>query len=350
MELIERDLADREDENFWRPERIRRLLQLDLFGPLLPRWATSRWILEQAAQSLDRRGRHRSLRALEVAVETRGGEETLVGTDDLDARAKVIDHDWVFRQLLLYEFGALQDFVARVASPELLSGADSIHEWALTPMGGFRLVRESPRTLLWQDLATEAEIESINLGAASLLEPGECALGRLVPIDGGAMFETAPLFVPDEVARQVADEPADWVAAVSAECRRVRPAGLGIRTSGNDFQLLTDVPIWVQQAVAHASLERPAARSAKPSVPPTDVAEQAALVRAALDEELGDLDFVVSPWPTVAASLLEPRVFREVRPGLEAADGPRLARLADVLAAPASEVCRTLALDVERAA
>jgi hypothetical protein len=176
---------------------------------VLPRWATSRWILEQAAQHLDKRGRQRALTAIDVAVETRGGERTLVGTDRFDARAKVVDHDWVHRQVLLYELGALEDFLIRVASPELVAGADRIHDWARAPMGAFRFVAETPRTLTWVELATGQEVTSTNVGSASLLLPDECAIGRLVPIDGGAMFETVPLFVPDDVAQRVADDPPD---------------------------------------------------------------------------------------------------------------------------------------------
>ncbi len=349
-ELIARDLADREDENFWRPERMRRLLQLVLFGPLLPRWATSRWILEQAAQSLDPRGRARALKAMKIAIETRGGEGTLVGTDDLDARAKVIDHDWVHRQLLLYEFGALQDFLARIASSELLARADRVHGWARTPMGGFRFVRESPHTLTWQNLATRTECESLNLGTASLLEPGECAIGRLVPIEGGAMFETAPLFVPDEVARQVAEDPSEWVAAVSAECRRERPPEQRIRTGGHDFRLLTDVPTGAQLLMAYSVMDRAAEESSPLTVAPDPVAVQAALVRAALDGEVGTFDHVLSPWPAVAASLLEPSVFVELCSSLVPADGAKLTVLADEVAGPARAVCLSLAEDLEQAA
>ena len=329
---------------------MRRLSQLAILGRLLPGWATSRWILEQAAQSLDPRGRARALKAMKIAIETRGGEGTLVGTDELDARAKVIDHDWVFRQLLLYEFGALQDFLARTASSDLLAGADRIHGWARMPMGGFRFVRESSQTVTWQNLATSTECESLNLGAASLLEPGECAIGRLVPIEGGAMFETAPLFVPDDVARQVAEDPSEWVAAVSAECRRERPLEERIRTGGHDFRLLTDVPIGAQLWMAYSVIAPAAEESSPLTAAPDPVAAQAALVRAALHEELGNLDCPLSPWPSVAASLLEPNVYVEVSLGLGASDGPRLARLVDVLAGPASEVCRELAHDVGRAA
>lgn len=350
LEMIQLDLEVRRDDTFWRPERIRRLLQLAVFGPLLPRWATSRWILEQAAQTLDRRGRGRALKAIEIAVEMRGGEQTLVGTDALDARAKVMDHDWVFRQLLLYDFGGLQDFVARIASSELLAGADRIHEWARTPMGGFRLLRESPSTLTWQNLNTQAEVESLNLGSASLVAHGECVIGRLVPVDEGAMFETAPLFVPDSLAQLVADDPQDWVAAMSAECRRERPVEQRIETGGFDFRLLTDVPVALEQIAVHALVERDAEERAAPTGSADPVAARVALLRAALDDKLDDVDLFVSPWPSVAASLLDPGVFLTFSQTLLPQDRPKLGRLADLLARPADAVFRRLADDLEGAA
>ena len=88
-------------------------------------------------------------------------------------------------------------------------------------MGGFRFVGETPLALTFVDLATGDEVTALNIGSATLLEEGDCAIGRLVPIEGGAMFESAPLFVPDAVAQQVADDPADWVAALAAGCERV---------------------------------------------------------------------------------------------------------------------------------
>src|SRR4029079_9573102 len=101
--------------------RMRRLAELVMLRPILPGWATSRWLLAQAAQHLDSTGRGR--RALEVAIQARGGPENLRGRDEMDARTKVMDHDWVFRQVHLYELGGLDHFVRRVASPDLLVGA-----------------------------------------------------------------------------------------------------------------------------------------------------------------------------------------------------------------------------------
>lgn len=349
MALIERDLQTRSDDNFWRPERLQRLLQIAWLGPALPGWATSRWILAQAAQSLDPRGRDQTRKALEIAIATRGGVGTLVGVDALDAKAKVVDHDWVFRQVLLYDFGGLQRFIARAATPGLLAGADRIHHWARTPMNAFRFVRESADTLTWLDLRSGEEVRSLNIGATSLLAPGECAIGRLVPIEGGAMFESAPLFVPDDVARQVADDPPDWVAALARGCRGARAADERIMTAGHDFRLLTDVPSRVEHMVCMAV----SARQGGDPVVETSAdlaAVQVNLVRAALDQRLADVELPCSPWPSVAAMLTSPLAVAGLLDILESPDVPRLYRLAELLGGPGRAVCLGLAREVELAA
>jgi hypothetical protein len=349
LKLIERDLQTRIDDNFWRPERVQRLLQIVWLGSWLPRWATSRWILDQAAQWLDHRGRDRTRKALEIAIATRGGEGTLVGVDDLDAKAKVMDHDWVFRQVLLYELGGLQHFIARVAAPDLLVGADRIHDWARTPMGSFRFVRESVDTLTWLDLRSGEETRSLNIGAASLLEPGDCAIGRLVPIESGAMFETAPLFVPDGVARQVADDPPEWVAALSGGCRSAGSAAEPVRTAGHDFGLLSDVPTRVEQLVTMMVAKQGDGEPVVETI--ADLAAvRANLVRAALDQRLTDVDLPCSPWTSVAATLTNPHAVSHLAESLEPSDAPKLSRLTQRLGGPGRDVCVMLARAVESAA
>lgn len=352
LEVIEKDLARGEGgKDFWRPERVTRLIQLVVLGSVLPRWATSRWILEQAAQSMDPDSRTRGRKALEIAIKTQGGVQQPAGVEDAEACVKLIDHDWVFRQVLLYELGALQDFLARLASPGLRAGADSIDDWARTPMGGYRFVSESSRSLVWRELATGGEVTSLNLGGASMLEPGECGIGRLVPIDEGAMFESVPLFVPDDVAQEVADDPRDWVATVAAACHRSAPAHQQITTRRHDFRLLTDVPKAVQQVNAHKVWERSTSSRSDDGHAADPKAMQVGFVRAALDGELsGTDDFWGSPWPSVAASLLNPSVFLAVATELVSADAPKLARMALLLPSPADEVCRRLVRDVRQAA
>jgi hypothetical protein len=125
-------------DGFWRPWRVRLLCQIAMFGPLLPRWATSRWTLAQALQHLGQPGGgpdRRVHRALDQAIELRGGRARLPGRDPIDAVCRVMDNDWVFRQLHLYELGGLRHFLDRVASPDLVAGADRIRDWAKSPMG-----------------------------------------------------------------------------------------------------------------------------------------------------------------------------------------------------------------------
>jgi hypothetical protein len=348
LDLIERDLETRRDDNFWRPERLQRLLQIAGLGSVLPGWATSRWILAQAAQCLDSGGRDRTRKALEIATAIRGGDCSLVGVDAIDARAKVMDHDWVFRQVLLYELGGLQHFIARVATPDLLVGADRIHDWARTPMGAFRFVKESADTLTWLDLQSGQEVRSPNIGAATLLEPEECVIGRLVPIEGGAMFETAPLLVPEDVAWQVADDPPGWIAALSRSSRSPRPAEEPIVTAGHEFQLLTDVPGMVEQFVTTAAAEQWGGESV---VTALDLAAlEVNLVRTALDQRLAEVELPCCPWPSVAATLTRPHVVSALQDSLVSSDGPKLYRLARLLGGPGRDVCIMLARAVESAA
>jgi hypothetical protein len=63
LQLIEQHLAQHGNLRFWRPDRLLRLVQLEKFNPHLPGWATSRWILDQAAQSLHPAMRGRMKRA-----------------------------------------------------------------------------------------------------------------------------------------------------------------------------------------------------------------------------------------------------------------------------------------------
>ncbi len=346
LELIKRDLERRQGPPFWRPERIARLAQLSVLGRLLPGWATSRWILAQAAQSLDEASRPRMRRAFEIALGT-GAHETVAARDDVDRRTKVMDHDWVFRQALLYDLGGLRHFIDRVASADLLAGSDRVDEWATTPMGGFRLVREEPRTVRWLDLGTGEELETVNIGAASLLEPGHCAIGRLVPLESGATFESAPLPVPEPLASRVAADPADWAAAVSAARRTDGGDVLARLIASRDFPLLTDVPTGVRTLVA---LHVVGCGQASPPHVETasDVrALMVGLVRAALDERLGPGPAGISCGPSVAAALLDPTVLPALWDTLGPADAGKLRRLAGALGGPAADLCRMLAFDAE---
>jgi hypothetical protein len=334
---------------FWRPWRVDRLCQLVIWRPVLPRWATSRWILAQALQHLpDRPGgveTRRVHRALATAIELRGGPERLPGVDSLDARSRVVDYDWVYRQLHLYDLGGLRHFLDRVAPADLVAGADRIREWAVTPMGGYRLVARDAGTVSWQDLADHGTVRTTNIGAGALVMPGESVIGRLVPIEGGVMFECAPLVVPEAVAEQVALDPPTWVDAL-----RSAPDAEVIK-SGDVHGLLTDLPMGVWM---HAMWEA-AGLIATSSVPTEEELAQAVLsVARSMLEDAGpayvDEREAVDLWACLGAAVLSPGLLVALAGAGRPADRAVLARLGEMLAEPAASVCRHLAHELGDAA
>lgn len=71
--LIEHDVAAREEheDGFWRPGRVLGLWQIALFGPVLPRWVTSRWVLAQAAHWMEPSRRRLWHKTFDTALEIR---------------------------------------------------------------------------------------------------------------------------------------------------------------------------------------------------------------------------------------------------------------------------------------
>ena len=328
---------------FWRPWRVRALLQMAMFGSLLPPWATSRWILAQAGQQLpDQRGgleSRRVQRALELAVELRGGRASLPGGDPRDALCKVMDHDWVFRQLHLYEFGGLRHFLGRGASADLVSGADRIQEWAAAPMGGFRLLGSQSATVTWEDLAVGEPVVTPNIGSAVLVEPGECVIGRLVPIEGGAMFEGVPLVVPEAVAVRVARDPASWIDALRSTSEGT--AGPEVEAAGDTSGFLSDVPmsVWMYAVCDGGGLAD--ATSAPSSVQLAKASLN--LARAALERSGQPDEDELDPWGCLSAAVLSPSVAVALAETVGPADREVLVRLGESLAEPAASWCNELA-------
>jgi hypothetical protein len=349
MEALATMAAHPDGLAFWRPWRVRALGQIAMFGPLLPRWATSRWILAQALQHLGLPGgvaNRRVHRALEQAIELRGGRDRLPGRDPLDAVCKVMDHDWVFRQLHLYELGGLRYFLDRVAAPDLVSGADRIRDWATTPMGGFRLLERAAGTIAWQDLALGEPVSTANIGTATLVVPGDCVIGRMVPIEAGAMFESAPLIVPEDVAFRVARDMASWIDAL-----RSIPGGTaspGILRAGDTSGLLSDVPtpVWLLALSEAGGLTDVAA------APTPDQLAKATLTlaHAAVGGSWQLEDDEIEPWSCLAAALVSPALAGAMVGTVTSADRDVLAWLGELLAEPAASWCRELAAMPTRAA
>ena len=345
LQLMEEDLRRRpESEVFWSPERVGNLMQLAVLESVLPAWAYSRWILQQAVRWMDASQRGRFGRAYDRAVQIAGGPERYLGVDERDSICKLMDHDWVYRQLVLYEYGGLQHFLDKVASRSLIARADRIRGWARTPMGAYRLVGQSARTVTWWDLVNEREIETVNIGSASLVIVEEHVIGRLVPTELGPMFESVPIVVPTDVAAQVAADPHEWMSALERGCHRDSTPEETISTQIFEFSLLSDV----SPALTHVLVDRvarPDATEVSPGSKEDLIGGWVAVVREALEDRLDVVADDFMPWPVVGAILLKPSVIAALvrEPGL--GDAAAFQALAEKLVLPAVEVCRALAVD-----
>ena len=331
---------------FWRPWRVRHLHQLVELGPVLPRWATSRWMLSQATQVVHPSRRRSTMRAMEAAVAVRGGAHCLPGVDEHDANARVVDQDWVFRQVLLYDEGGLDHFVRRVASPDLIAGACRIGEWATTPMSGYRYLGGTPSTTTWDVLDGEGPLVVPNIGSAVRITPGEHVIGRAVPTDDGWMFESEPLWVPEVVARQTARDPASWVAALTLAAAASPDE---IVTTPHYFSLLSDVPVdlWQNAMLACASLDGPRFESASVSLADTTLQlAQEAVHGTSFSGGPG----AVGAWACLGAAVLEPSVSRALMRVLMPRDADLLHELATRLAEPAAAACERIAATGRRSA
>jgi hypothetical protein len=284
--------------------------------------------------------RSRFLQSFDRALNARGASVgDLPGADELDARVRVIDRDWVYRQSYLYDLGGLRAFLRQAAAGDLVAGSDHIHEWGSSPMSAARLISRSSRSVNWERLDDGTRFETANIGTAALIEPGECAIGRVVPIRGGVMYESHPLVVPESVAVAVADEPADWLARLSDGFREYGEPEVNLRV--HEFGMLHDVPnlVW-QVEVARGGGFDPGDGAGDDEVDlfPLVMACARRLLGGDEPSDPGQVD----AWSCLAAALLEPWVVQEVATRSTAGDRRCLNELADVLAEPAASVCRML--------
>lgn len=338
-------------EYFWRPERLARLMQIVLFGPELPGWVTSRWILDQAQHALHEGRRRMASRAEAVAVEARGGPAALPGADEIDAKARVHDRDWIYRQLVLYEFGGLDHFLRHQATPDLVAGADRIEEWMRARMGGYRLVTAAdPTVTTWRDLQSGADLTGPNIGSAALIQDGDHVIGRLVATEAGHIFETQPLYVPVDLATAVSKQPDEWLSFLREALAST--SGQDITTDGAHHRcFVSDVPpiVW-QLAVDDCS---GGMLTASPDVPPGALIGNAVLT--AVRHALRTMRGVRPPgaadvWPCLGAAMMTPYVLTGLAEVAKPSDGQTLLELTEVLAEPAASACRGIAEDLTDAA
>lgn len=221
---------------FWRPWRIERLAELvESDDP--PQWVLARWVIAQALQHLDG-NRERVQRALEEAVQLRGAIAKLPGVDHIDAKCRVMDHDWVFRQRFVYDLGGLDHFVRRGAQQGLLARAGDLSPWLESHLSGYVLVKQAPSTLVWADLADGTRQELLNIGSPAPRQVGDCVLGRVVRLAGIALFEGVPLSVPRQVASAVAAAPGEWLDLIKSGVLRHGVGSAATRKDSGRIQLL----------------------------------------------------------------------------------------------------------------
>jgi hypothetical protein len=345
LAIMDAHLYDDTGKPFWRPAKMERLTLLSELDGLLPGWATSRWILAQALQSLHPSNRVRNARTMTIASDLRSGTAT-GSIDTLAAKTKAMDTDWVYRQVFLYELGGLDLFLTKVAAPDLLAGADCIQEWARARMGAYRLVGSTPGLVTWQDLATDELMVTANIGSHAMVVPDELVIGRLVPTVDGPMFESAPLQVPERVARQVVHSPAGWVEALDSARHHDDEA---METAGFEFLMVTDVPTMIAylMVMSDGGRSRPVAASSNP----VDLAHEVwtrvrRLVGDPPDQDPEDIDV----WACLSAVVLRPGMGETLGEVLTPDDEDTLAALASQLSEPAATVCRILATGLREAA
>ncbi|MGH3350239.1 MAG: hypothetical protein ACRDPS_06185 [Nocardioides sp.] len=324
LEIIDKTGNQLAGEQFWHPLRIERLEQVSLLGALMPRWAHSRWIVSQAMQGTHPRNQWRMAKAIKVALEVRGGPDPV--RDREDDRIQIMDRDWVYRQAFLYELGGLEAFLRHNAAGGLIAGTGRIWEWVRAPMRGLRLQLRDARRLVWEDPATGEQLSTINLGAGVLVDDGECVIGRIVPIEGGLMFETAPLRVPEEVAYAVADEPDRWVDALRDACARPErePGEIWTNRGLRDYGLLTDIPYALVTVAMDAGLHA---------------------FHHPDDEELDELFTHPADYPAcLAAWLVRPETIKALDAGIPPEGLAALEAFVELVPDPAASLIRDLAL------
>ncbi len=343
---------------WWAHDQLLSLLQLVRLGELVPAWGVCRWVLQQAQRSHAPGMVERAELADQVSRDLHEAES--YGADD---GTWVLDpeHDWLRRQVLLYELGGLRHFLDHVASPGLVADAELIRAWAQMPMGGYRLVRRGHRELLWRDLADGREHRTADIGSAHFVELGRCAVGRLVPTREREMFESIPLDVPEVTADAVARDPASWVSAI-AEAYLDHGLEHPPVDLHHDFGLLNDTPAawqsWLMTLVEPQLRGGPTTPRDEPDRDddPEVVRRRVRLHTTAcfrvvgealsgrLQRRLARIDFETQPdvWPGIGRLLLEPECLTPLLDGEDPLTHGDLRRLAELVPEPAAALCRHL--------
>ena len=236
----------------FRRSRHRALLtQLAGVREELTPWAWARWIVYQSIRTEDEGSKTGRLVHAAMAEATARFHEDLMsaaydrGRDPIQVHARVIGESWGCHQLAVYEYGVLESFLDELAGGELADSADLARSWVDASMHGYRMERQTrPGELRVRDLETDAHLDLLDLGAATAARLNGWVIGRLVPsgTTPALMFDTAPLAVPKETAREVARcrERDEWVEVLADAIESGRLSGSDLLHE--DYEILSDIP------------------------------------------------------------------------------------------------------------
>jgi len=235
---------------FVRSAHVATLTQLVGLADEMTPWMWARWAAYQCTRAEDPGTESMLIQraaldyTLWIFYADQLGERYAGGDDPVPLMAQVCGEDWVFHQLCTFELAGLFVFLRSLASDRLRAEARLCERWFGARMGGYRLVSSDPGSLVVHDLARDESVGLLDLGARVHAGPEGWLIGRLVPsgIEGLPMFDTRPLPVDEETARQVAGDanPVSWVSALRQAIQEGRvDRGVLLR---EDRELVTDVP------------------------------------------------------------------------------------------------------------
>ncbi|RYC10482.1 hypothetical protein [Nocardioides zhouii] len=290
------------------------LTQLASLGDELPGWVGARWMAYQAVRCEDpatESGRMQRL-ALKYAVETFHADQLADchanAGDPVKVAAWVASESWLFHQLLLHDLGGLTRFADELVTDRLAEHADLARSWAGAPLGGYQVVASRPGgRLRIHDPGARTSLEVLDLGARTTAGDEGWVLGRLVPsgVDDLLMFDTAPMAVPERVAREVSGASEPWARVTQAldEGRLVERDFMR-----DDYELTTDVLSidLLRIGTPPADLERVTAqlRSGRDEIPRAAFR----ILRRAADGVIQQ-----SEAPHIAAAILQPAARADAR-------------------------------------
>lgn len=180
------------------------------------------------------------------------------GGDPVPFIAHTLGEDWAFHQICTYELDGLRRFLDTMATGTLADECTLARAWTEARMGAFRVEAHESGDLVVRDLGQGRPVALLDLGARVHTGAGGWVIGRLVPsgTTPGQMFDTRPLPVDEQTAREVAADAArgTWISALERAVADGRLDRGALQAGGRE--LVTDVPglQLVEVATASAAL------------------------------------------------------------------------------------------------